>query len=207
MAHHHSHTLQHTRHRDLDAQLVKGSHKPQQHRSETTDGGTWLRTANNDNLKQAERSTWMPGAAHGAKKPLTAITQHQPPSISHPGLWQTTEANFTSSSSACQGQRSPNPSLTWVPLPEHLQAVPLVQGAAAVHRAAHGLVQLQLPLEARVHPALRETEREGQGLRPGKGRQRLFTPSFSPGTHSASGLAALTAAYASSQPSPCVFIK
>lgn len=28
----------------LDAQLVKDSHKPQQHRSETTDGGMCLKT-------------------------------------------------------------------------------------------------------------------------------------------------------------------
>lgn len=111
MAHHHSHTLQHTRHRDLDAQLVKGSHKPQQHRSETTDGGTWLRTANNDNLKQAERSTWMPGAAHGAKKHGAEKPYDFPYAvITHPGLWQTTEANFTSSSSASvRGSAPPAP--------------------------------------------------------------------------------------------------
>lgn len=108
----------------------------------------------------------MPGAAHRAKKPLTAITQHQPPRplADHRGKFH------LKLQCLCQGQRSPSPSLTGVPLPEHLQAVPLVQGAAAVHGAAHSLVQLQLPLEARVHPALRETEREGQGLRPAKGR-------------------------------------
>lgn len=38
-----------------------------------------------------------------------------------------------------------------VSLREHLQPVPLVEGAAAVHGAAHGLVELQLRLETRVH--------------------------------------------------------
>lgn len=54
---------------------------------------------------------------------------------------------------------SPGPKaapLTGEPLREHLQAMLLVQGAAAVHGTAHGLVEFQLPLEAEVHPAVRE---------------------------------------------------
>lgn len=59
--------------------------------------------------------------------------------------------------------------LTGEPLAEHLQPVPLVERAAGVHGAPHRLVELQLRLEARVHPAEgpRAERREG-----GAGRAR-----------------------------------
>lgn len=53
------------------------------------------------------------------------------------------------------------PQLTGVLLREHLQPIPLVEGAAAVYGAAHGFVELQLPLETRVHPAEEGERRAG----------------------------------------------
>lgn len=83
------------------------------------------------------------------------------------------------------------PQLTGVPLREHLQPVPLVEGAAAVYGAAHGFVELQLPLETRVYPAAEGERRAGvRRRRAGNGGDG----GQGPGTHSASGLAVLTTA-------------